>query len=828
MRYQSMTRAGLFFLLGIGTLGLRAHDAHGQPHEAQQMELPNGDVEFQLDGLGQVPNGPAVGRAMPQRRQRRQLRGGMNQLGNLLVAQQGVGTPEAVGEAIHEPFAPPMTANKIRRAIDDAAYFLRTQQSADGAIGEGGWGGGGPTALATLALLAAGGNPASDPSLQRAIEWLLELKPDNTYVRGIRANVWEYALRKVPYDGRLRAALREDFDWLLAALGDSEGWRYNKQSSDWDNSCTQYGVLGIWAGERAGLQAGAAFWERMSKHFRSVQNEDGGWGYMRGGSTANMATAGLASMFLVFDMHHGRSFYAASKPRSFEQGPASEALKAIERGMDWLAHSSDNRQHSYYLYGIERTGVASGRKRIGGRDWFADGALPVLTRQAPNGAISMGYSAVISTSLCTLFLVYGGAPVVFHKLDYGQGGEWNLNPRDLANLSKYLWSAYERPVNWQTVHIDAGSEEFEAPVLFISGNKAVEFTEAQVARLRAYVERGGTILAEPSDHSAEFRASMATLLGRMYPVDEYPGVRLEPLPAEHGVYTVLRQHWKDRPALQGAGDGARTFFFLSEGYLSADWQMNMVESEAFQIAMNLLFYATDMATPQGRFASDLAEGPAAPERGALRVARLKVGAVGPHPMDWDAASATWGRLAPHLLHNAGLSIEELPPVDLHDGIPAAVRVVHLSGRRDFRLDPHEQRVLREWVTGGGTLLVDAWGGSQDFAVAARRELFAAGVDLQPLTGDSAVVVGRFPGGSDLRQRVRFKLPARRLLRRKGAAPERHTLEVAHLGDAGAVYFSSFDLSAGVAGVPVYGALGYKPGSARRVMTNLVASLPPTR
>jgi len=836
--HRSKTTVGLAITLAACLCGLTGDEARSQPLDVNDLQVPNGAAGG-LNGEQQLLRQLLVARPEPAqvqqqaiapgrrvRRQVRGLRGNNILLGNVAAAGNTfVGRPAATGEAIHLPFEPPITARKVGQAIDDATYFLRTQQAPDGSIGEGGWGGsGGSTALATLALLAAGGNPASDPALQRAIEWLLKLKPENTYVRGIRANVWEYALRKVPYDGRLRKALRKDFDWLLEALGDNDGWRYGMGARDWDNSCTQYGVLGIWAGERAGLQAGPKFWARMSKHFRSVQNEDGGWGYMKGGSTANMATAGLASMFLVFDMHHGKSFYAANKPRSFDSGPAAEVLAAVERGMSWLERSKDNRAQAYYLYGIERTGVASGRKRIGGSDWFADGALEVLRRQNPDGSVNMGYSSVISTSLCTLFLVYGGAPVVFHKLEYGQGEDWNLNPRDLANLSKYLWSAYERPVNWQAVHVDADVEEFEAPVLFISGSKAASFSEAQVARLKAYIERGGTILAEPSDHSAEFRQSMVDLVARMYPVDDYPDVRLEPLPAEHGVFAVLRQPWQERPSLLGAGDGARTFFFLSEGYLSADWQMNQVESEAFQLAMNLLFYATDMATPRGRFASDLPDDSPQECGGAVRVAGLQVGRVGPHPMDWDAAASTWAHATPYLAHQAGVDLRELDPVDLHDGVPEGVDLLHLCGRRDFRLDPQEQEALATWLRQGGTLLVDAWGGSEEFADAARRELAAAGVDLAPYESEDATIVGRFPGGSDLRTRMRFKLPARRLLRRRGVTPQRHQLETARFEGGGVVHFSGFDLSAAVAGVPVYGALGYHPDSARRVLTNVLASL----
>ncbi len=40
--------------------------------------------------------------------------------------------------AIHDPFTPPMTAAKIRTAIDDAVFYLRSLQHPDGSIGDGG------------------------------------------------------------------------------------------------------------------------------------------------------------------------------------------------------------------------------------------------------------------------------------------------------------------------------------------------------------------------------------------------------------------------------------------------------------------------------------------------------------------------------------------------------------------------------------------------------------------------------------------------------------------------------------------------------------------
>ncbi|MCH7729161.1 MAG: hypothetical protein IH991_22170, partial [Planctomycetes bacterium] len=363
--------------------------------------------------------------------------------------------------ALHEPFVEPMTAEKIRVAIDDAVLSLRNRQAADGSIEEGGTQGGG-TALAALAMLAAGANPASDEQLQKALSWLSKIEPNNTYVRGIRANVWEYALRKAPYNEKYRAMLKTDFEWLMKALGDKRGWRYTIASRDWDNSCTQYGVLGVWAAARAGFEPGEKFWQKLSKHFRDCQNADGGWGYTTGSSNPNMATAGLASMFLVFDMHQGRRYYTSDNPEAFATDDAAEVLKSIERGMNWLGKSNGNKNDGYYLYGIERTGVASGRKYIGGEDWFKLGALNVLKAQARDGSIPLGRWGrhVIGTSFCTMFLVYGGAPVAMNKLQYGKGRDWNLNPRDLANLSKEMWSVYERPLNWQTVSIDAPATEF--------------------------------------------------------------------------------------------------------------------------------------------------------------------------------------------------------------------------------------------------------------------------------------------------------------------------------------------------------------------------------
>ncbi len=739
------------------------------------------------------------------------------------LQSRNYGQQAPVGAAIHTPHEGPITAAAIRTAIDDAVLFLRSRQSPDGAIGRG-YVDGGSTGLATLAMLAAGADPVSDPAVKLALEHLLTLETDNTYVIGIRANVWEYALRKAPHALRYREALQRDVKWLLDARNDV-AWRYSSSSRDWDNSCTQYAALGLWAAQRAGIETGDAVWDQLSRHFRRVQNGDGGWGYVQGSaSTANMATAGLATLYLVFDHHYGRKgAWRRGKPAPFASGDARKVLDAIDRGLTWLGSADGDKSHAYYLYGIERTGVAGGRRTLGGVDWFAEGADAALRAQRVDGAIPLGYTDEIGTALTTLFLVYGGAPPAFAKLQHGADDDWNLNPRDVANLTRRMWSAYERPLNWHTVGVDEPIESFEAPILFVSGSKAARFDDAQVATLRDYIERGGMIVAEPADGSPAFRASMVELLGRIFPAEDFPGVALAPVAADHPIYTVVKHDWTDRPKLSAASDGVRTVFVLSEGYLAADWQTDRVESDAFPLAMNLLFHATALRPLAGRFATVPLPEDGTPKRGGeVVVARVQHGG----DRDWDVAQHAWDRLRAYAEHATGLALRSRPPVTLGAAaIPDEVGLLHLTGRRAMALEASERAALQAFVANGGTVLIDAWGGSAPFAASVRamvEQTFAAPYSpLLPIEADDPLLTGFFVGGQDV-SRVRYDLEGRRRLRAEGAAADRAHLSAVRVQGRPAVIVSDFDLSAALAGVDVHRGAGYAPASARRIVSNIVA------
>jgi hypothetical protein len=745
---------------------------------------------------------------------------------NLNQARGMAARPGETGGAVHQAFTEPLTASKIRAAIDDGVQFLRDRQLPDGSWARNGYNEGN-TALATLTLLAAGGDPQGDTQLMKALDYLSKQAPDNIYDRALRANVWEYALRKDPENAQFKKNLTVESEWLLAALGEKEGWRYTKAASDWDNSCTQYGVLGLWACARAGIDPGEKFWKTMSRHFLTSQGADGGWSYTGNSSpTANMATAGLASLFLVLDQHVGKTFFTAEKPRTFAEGEAAAVLGAIDKGMAWLARDRGQKSDAYFLYGMERTGVASGLKVIGGEDWFKSGALVALKLQRRDGCFTTtGFSDDINhTALTVLFLVYGGAPVAYNKLEYGKDQDWNNNPRDLANLSKFLWSAYEAPLNWQSVSLAGDAAEFEAPILFISGSRDPKFSEGEIAKLREYVLRGGTILAEPSDHAKDFDGAMRTLAAKMFPAADYPNYKLEPLPENHGVFTVIKQEFKARPKLQGISDGSRTFFFLSEDYMSADFQMARENSDAFKLAMNLLFYATDLGTLEGKFSTTLPDTPPARERKeAFTVARVQYSGGHATPREWDAAALAWTKLAPYLKHIAGCKVKESAAVTLGTSDLKDIKLLHLTGRTDFAFTAAEKKALKDYVAAGGTVLVDAYAGSAAFAASARRQLEEIFGPLAPLAPQSVLAEGRFEGGQDLHA-LALKLPTRQALRAKGQQPQGQKLLVALDGKRSAVIFSDLDISGAMAGVENFKSQGYKPASARKIVGNLAALL----
>ena len=355
--------------------------------------------------------------------------------------------------------------------------------------------------------------------------------------------------------------------------------------------------------------------------------------------------------------------------------------------------------------------------------------------------------------------------------------------------------------------------------MFLSGTQPLTIDDAGVAKLRDYVLSGGTLLAEPSDHAPEFAGSVEKLLERMFPEDDYPSHGFKALEADHGVYSNVR--WTKRPKMRGASDGSRTFFFLSEEYLSADWQAGDRDGDAFAFAKSLLYYVQGDQGLRERLSTIVPPTPPRkPNQRVLRVARVAHGENAKHPRDWDAARMSWRLYAPYLRHVSGARLTERTVRLGEDKLAGIHDLLHLTGRRALALTKAERAALVGYVRAGGTLLVDAYCGSPTFAASARKELEALFGELKPLSSASGLSLGGFPGGDNVSRGIRFKGAAFERVLDAGGEVDAQQLLVGHVDDRLAIVFSEFDLSAAMAGIANFGSIGYAPESARQIVANV--------
>src|SRR5262249_40616648 len=147
-----------------------------------------------------------------------------------------------------------------------------------------------------------------------------------------------------------------------------------------------------------------------------------------------------------------------------------------------------------------------------------------------------------------------------------------------------------------------------------------------------------------------------------------------------------------------------------------------------------------------------------------------------------------------------------------------------TGRGALALTEAERTALKEYVGGGGTVLVDAHAGSAEFARTARKQLEDLFGELAPLAKDPVLAEGRFENGQDLNVRLAVTLAARQEIRARGEKSEGQKIRVVLMKGRPAVLFSEYDLVAAGAGITNYRALASKPESARKILGNVLTYL----
>jgi hypothetical protein len=744
-------------------------------------------------------------------------------------------------------FAQPLPGNARDKAVQDAIkagqdYLLKAQKpdgswDGFGEAGSGTYNPGGPGAIALYALLESAKSvpeheiAITDPQIKKGLDWLCGVKMDKTYSLALRASALQLALEQ---GGDYRKQLELDVKVLIDSTNDSKdlgikgsysypatsdhGKAANAANANfcYDNSNSGYGLLGVWAGARANLEIPNEYWLRVMEHWLNNQGSDGGWSYSKNvnpGTTATMTAGGVASLFVCIDNLLFDAFIKCDIQNQFK--PAEDGLACMDRQITAQSGVTVGGFQHYYLYNVERVGLATGRKYFGTSDWYKLGA-DLLVKSQNAGAWGGSETPVPATAYAILFLVRGQHPVLFNKLqhtgDPTHPGDWNNRPRALANALIKLNEDLENSVSWQIINLQVPvSEWHDAPILVITGSMDPKFTPADIDKLRAYVQQGGMIFSITECGGTAFSKAMAAAYKQMFPDYE-----LTLLSQDHDLYSK-KIHFalsKDELKLSWVTNGVRPLVLHTDVDLMLPLQLkqSLTNKAAFKLNTNLAQYvSTYVKYLPHRGTSSWPEDANTPTARALKVAKLMyTGNYDPEPLAWE-------RFAIFMRNDQQFKVDVSKPMtiaNLTNDYPLAI----LTGTAAQAFTQADKDALKKYVAQGGTLFIDAAGGSADFYASAqtmvteiwgKRNLqpLNSGCEIYKPTANAALAIEKF-----------FYTAAS-----KAAGKGKNEPGLRGVTDNGriAVIVSRDDVTAGMIGALTKTIEGYNPETAYRIMRNLV-------
>jgi hypothetical protein len=694
---------------------------------------------------------------------------------------------------------------------------------------------GAPTVMAMLALAYAG-ESLEKPEMQKGFKALMELDLQKTYTVGFRvialAELYQRA-DKAAREG-LRNVIRQDvtrlLDWQLA----SGGWIYEKRDGGtWDFSNTQLAVLALREAARAGVEIKTDAYLKVQKLYLDQQQPDGGWNYGRplsgqnvnnGPSYGAMTAAGVASLFVTREALEPDVGCPCRNGKSTGRRNA-QVDQAIAKGVAWLGQNFATNENvknptfvksyvNYWLYACERVGIATGYKYLGTHNWYAEGATAIVGKQAADG----GWGPLYDTSLALLFLIKGRAPILLNKVQFD--GDWDMHPRDAANLASYVGTLKEQRINWQIIHLDIPVAEWhDAPILYISAESPLKLTDDQKKRLREFTDGGGTVLFEASCGNQGVITAWKAACKAVWPEWE-----LKIVDKDHPLWTADQPITSRPSSLMEASDGVRSFLFFSMADLSCAWHtMGVTKNRPlFDLGANLYTYTTDHGRLRGRLAGRVLDNRpeyaatkiATGSRATLRIRLLK------HGGDWHLTQhyGSLARLAELAKARAGLTLQVGDAISAGAAEAKETDVLWLTGRKGLTMSDEEAASLKAWLGGGGYLVAEVAMGGPEFEKAFVALLPRLGLELKNLGGADPLVTGKFDGagGYDL-SKVEFTYS---LITERVGKPAAD-LRGLYLGGKLVGVYSPFDVSLGVSGIRAWGCRGYAPADARAAAINLL-------
>ena len=763
---------------------------------------------------------------------------------------------------IRPAYAAEIDAASVQRAIDRGVAYLRSSQNDRGGWNEYGSQSCGLTSLCTLSLLNAGVS-RDDPDMIRAMRYLRLYEPKETYSVALQTLVYCQLGAAGDLD-RIRRNVR----WLIDSQRNSGGaghagsWSYGNGLGNGDPSNSQFAILALGAAKDRGIEIEPKVFEQSIAYWEKIQRGNGGWGYGRSQPpTGSMTCAGIASMIIGRD----GTFAGSSKIVGDNIqccGNESSEKDPVQAGLQWLGDrfttevnpGGDSMTFFYYLYALERVGRLSGRRFIGGHDWYREGAEQLLGVHDQfqgfwSGAGPMENNRDIATSFALLFLSKGKRQVVAGQLQYESqpANQWQSHPEGLKQLVRHVERDWGRDLTWQTIigQHDKGKaasveDLLQTPILIISGKASLNFSPELIQNLGEYLEQGGTILfeAEAGDGCGDasgFEASVRELCATWF-----DGAPLDRLPPSHPVW--FAQH-EVAPAsiplidknfwVYGVQACCRTAVFYVPNSLSCRWELSDVlfsrreVSEpvrkqldvAVRLGENVIAYATGRELKdklEKRVVLDAADAPQ-PSRGSIEIAMLSLGAGG------EEARRAIPNAAELIRRRVPIDIVAADqPVQIESTGLSGVPVLWLHGRTEFELTAGQRRTLADYIKNGGFVIGTAICGSEAFAKSFRHELgqVLPGSELETMPSSHRAMTSAY-GGFDITS-VTIRKPSGRgvgqAVNRRSGAP---LLEFATVDGMASVFFSPLDISCALESQNSVQCPGYPTEDAAKIVANLV-------
>lgn len=750
--------------------------------------------------------------------------------------------------ATAEPVRAEVTAIEVQRSIDRGVEFLRKTQ-----LDSGGWNefrnqSCGLSSLCTLAMLNAGVS-REDPDLIRALNYLRRSQPTQTYSLSLQTLVFcqaGIAADIVRIRGNVvRLVNMQNLNGDQRSLG---AWNYGRGVGPGDKSNSQFAILAIGAAVDRGILVDQKLFQRAMSYWSNGQLSNGGWGYRSPPATGSMTCAGIASMVIArghIVPNVGDDQIDCCGDVTVDDDPVDRALEHLGDHFSVIGNPGGSGHYFYYLYALERVGRLTGRRFIGGHDWYREGAERLIGIQAFDGSWQGSGDDEgdrhVASSFALLFLGKGKRQVVVGRLETGRAERTAqvAFPNSLKQLVHFVERDWGRDLTWQAVVGDQARVEdlLQTPVLVISGRDRLKISETLADRLGEYLNQGGTVLFDSTagdgcGNPAAFEQSVRELCERWFPAS-----KLDRLPTDHPVWyaqhdvkpdAIGQDYW-----VYGLQACCRTAVFYSPKSLSCRWERGsmllrrdrratpvgrQVES-AVRIGENVIAYATGRELKDKLDRRSIVGAGTVPEpgRGAVEFSVLELGAGEDQ--------------VPRAASNAAAIIRQLRPIQIRSSVDAvaltekslaSLPLIWVHGRTEFEWTETQRTVLRAYLRRGGVVLASAICGNEAFNTAFRRELNLVLPDapLQMMPSDHPALSDRFGGFSLNDVTIRQPTDTGRSveIRRRRGAP---VIEFAETDSLVRVLFSPLDLSCALESRNSIQCPGYSTDDAAKVIANLL-------